>query len=165
MAPTRDNGGIPMNETSTIEAPTTKTTDSISEAASKKRGRPRLMDAEEEAFLRNLFGSEVRTQRGLHNVFYRQLAFGVLGKHDEFKWLCDPVKMERGDPDCWKASILVELGRIEDIQEMLNIAAEICELKPKTKAAILMVRGLRLGRDDLVMRGALLHDWTDTAST
>jgi hypothetical protein len=73
--------------------------------------------------------------------------------------------MERGDPDCWKASILVELGRIEDIQEMLNIAAEICELKPKTKAAILMVRGLRLGRDDLVMRGALLHDWTDTAST
>jgi hypothetical protein len=71
MAPTRDNGGIPMNETPTIEAPTTKTTDSISEAASKKRGRPRLMDAEQEAFLRNLFGSEVRTQRGLHNVFYR----------------------------------------------------------------------------------------------
>ena len=154
-----------MNETSTIEAPTTKTTDSISEAASKKRGRPRLMDAEQEAFLRNLFGSEVHTRRGLQNVFYRQLAFSVLGKHDEFKWLCDSEAMGRGDLDCWKPSILVELGRIEDIQEMLNIATEICELKPKTKAAILMVRGLRLGRDDLVMRGVLLQDGTGPAST
>ena len=149
-----------MNET-----PATKTTESISEAASKKRGRPRLMDDEQEAILRGLFGDEVHTTRGLHNVFYRQMAFQFLGKHDEFKWLCDSEAMERGDLDCWKPSILVELGRIEDVQEMFNIATEICELKPKTKAAILIVRGLRLGRDDLVMRGVLLHDGTGTAST
>jgi hypothetical protein len=142
-----------------------ETTEIISEAASKKRGRPRLMSTEYEKMLRGLFGHEVRTQRGLHNVYYRQRALSVLGQYNEFKWLCDPEKMERGDLDCWKPSILVELGRIEDIQEMLNIATEICELKPKTKAAILMVRGLRLGRDDLVMRGVLLQDGTGPAST
>lgn len=112
---------------------------------SGRRGRPALMNAATEAayVALGLFASSAPA-RSKANVHYRQRAMSVLG--DNFKWLFDAEKiMVEGGGEHWKPTILIELGRIEDEGAMKAVATQLCELKPNTRDAVLMVRRLRTG--------------------
>ena len=43
-------------------------------------------------------------------------------------------------------TILAELGRIEDEDDLRSIARQICELKPGSKEAVAMIRQWRTGK-------------------
>jgi hypothetical protein len=115
-----------------------------------KRGRPAVVSAELEATFTALgLFTNCHTRRSKVNVFYRQRALSVL-RDGDFKWLFDEVAImaETGGDKHWRPVILTELGRIEDEDAMQRIAAELCETKPKTRDAVLMVRRWRTGSDD-----------------
>jgi len=129
-----------------------------SEAASEKRrrGRPRLTNAALDDILK-FIGPDIQTRRGLLNVFYRQLALDVLQLDPRFAWVADGTKMKAGVRGAWKPGILTELGRIRDADTMRAVAFRICELRPKTKEAVAIIRRFRLGRES---RGNYLALWT-----
>jgi hypothetical protein len=109
-----------------------------------KRGRvPFSVDADLLAI--NEVASNATTQRGKLDIFYRLKALSTLGNERRVSWICDAAKLKAGEKSAWKPGILSELGKIEDRKNMLSIALEICELKPKTKDAIRMIRRTRLG--------------------
>jgi len=120
----------------------------ISEAASekRKRGRPPVFDPGYRAAIGSLF-NEVKTHRGKTDCLYRQRAFNLLEKDGRFAWVADGAKARAGSPDAWKPSILVELGRIPNDEDLKAVALRICELNPKTKEAVAMIRRFRLGRE------------------
>ena len=120
----------------------------IAEAASEKvkRGRPPVFGPTSRAFIGDLF-PDVKTYRGQSDLLYRQRAFNLLSKDGRFAWIADGVKAEAGSPGAWRPSILVELGRIPKSETMKAVAMRVCELKPKTKDAVAMIRRFRLGRE------------------
>ena len=121
---------------------------SLPEAVSEKRrrGRPRLTNEALDGFL-TFCGPEIQTRRGLLNVFYRELALDVLQLDPRFAWVADGAKMTAGVRGAWKPGILTELGRIRDADTMRAVALRICELKPKTREAVAMIRRFRLNRE------------------
>ncbi len=126
------------------------TTTAISEAASengKRRGRPPLIERLGAARqMVNFCAPDVKTERGKQNVFYRNIALHSLVDDSRFTWLCDKERMQAGTGNAWKPGILAELGRFDIAGgDILEAASEICRLKPKTKDAIAMIRGWRLG--------------------
>lgn len=122
----------------------------ISEAASekRKRGRPPIMNKDAAALVDWVAGNDVKTRRHKLNVYYRQRAVKVLVNDPRFTWVADEEKMTAGAAGAWKTGILSELGRIGNVEDMKAFAQVICELKPKTKEAILMIRRARLGREN-----------------
>ena len=124
----------------------------ITEAASenkpvkRKRGRPPVYDHDRiRDHLRAAF-PEVQSTRHRDNLVWRQRAIGFLKDDAEFKWICDFKAMAAGvGRKSWKPGILVELGRIQDIEEMKQLARIIVAKKPKTKEAVAMIRQWRLG--------------------
>jgi hypothetical protein len=123
----------------------------ISEAASQKkkqkRGRPTAFsDQLVEIVCISDPESHTKTRRHRVNLAYRQWAISILGKQEQFAWLCDVKKMAAAQKNSWKPSILVELGRFwPNEAEMIEEAELICNLRPKTKQAISMIRQDRLG--------------------
>ena len=105
-----------------------------------------VLTGEDRALLTYLF-PDVKTERGLLNLAYRQRAVGVLIKIPECSWLCDGEKMKAGEAQAWKPTILIELGKILDVEAMISIALQICQIKPKGKQGALMVRNIRLGKN------------------
>lgn len=97
------------------------------------------------ASLKGLY-PDITTERGLLNVAYRIRAYGALKDIPGCSWLCDEEKMVRGEKDAWQATILMELGKIKDIESMIAIALQICNIKPKQKQGALMVKQARLGK-------------------
>jgi hypothetical protein len=91
----------------------------ITEAASKKRGRPRVLS---EAFRSSAFIAayypQIHTERGRQNVKYFYRAVDALKIHPdgpglaEFGWLIDWESADRYRKGAIKFGILVELGRI-----------------------------------------------------
>jgi hypothetical protein len=75
----------------------------------------------------------------------RVRALGLLCDDLAFRWLCDGKAMTAGGAK-WKPAILTELGRIDDEDDLREVARQLCELKPKTKDAIAAVRRWRLGK-------------------
>lgn len=120
----------------------------IPEAVSekRKRGRPRVIGPEAEPVV-DLVAPDVTTERGRQDAYYRQIALGVLMSDRRFTWLADEAAMKAGAPKAWKPTILAELGRIPDDEAMKAVAAQVCELRPKAKAAVAMIRRYRLGRE------------------
>ena len=47
----------------------------------------------------------------------------------------------------WRPTILAELGRIPDDQDLKAMAGRICQLKPQTKDAVLLIRRWRKGQE------------------
>ena len=127
-----------------------------------RRGRPLAMTVEQESVLAacGVF-DRCFTRRSKMNVFYRQRALGVLDK--DYKWLFDAEKiMGSTDSDKhWQPTILVELGRIDDEETMRAVAAQICEMKPKTTVAVQMIRRFRVGglpvADSLQLANAIIR--------
>jgi len=127
---------------------TAKTPDGISEAASqkRKRGRPPVFNPGYRAAMKTIF-PDIKTHRGMTDSLYRGRAINLLTKDGRFAWVADGARMKAGAPGAWKPSILVELGRIPNDENLKAVALRICELKPKTKDAVSMIRRARLGRE------------------
>lgn len=111
----------------------------------RKRGRPKVHPEVVMSYLGALH-PEVRTERHRSNIAYRFRAIRVLKDDPAFTWLCDYAAMARGDDGAWKPGILAELGRVEDEQDMRSLARQLCELRPRAKNAVLMIRRWRTGR-------------------
>jgi hypothetical protein len=101
----------------------------------KRRGRPRVFNPEMEAILRGSFSD--KTQRGIQNKFYLLRAFRLVQNDPALKWLYDK------EAETIKSVILSELGRITSDTDLLNMAREICNLKPRTRDAVLLIRAFR----------------------
>ena len=108
------------------------------------RGRPVKMVPEEFAICHTMF-PDIKTRRGQQNVIYRLRAMNILKKDSRFRWLIDPQGAMQGKAGSWQPSILAELGRFEDDEAMLSVALRICELKPKAREAVSMIRRARTG--------------------
>ncbi len=118
-------------------------TENISET---KTGRPSLMSVEQEAVFTALgLFTDSTPRRSKMNVFYRQRALGIICDGD-YTWLFDKEKiMTDGGDKYWKPTILMELGRIENDDDLRAVASQLCERKPATRDAVLMVRTFRTG--------------------
>ncbi len=110
----------------------------------RERGRPAKMTPEQVAICDSMF-PEVKTRRGQQNIIYRLRAMSILREDSRFLWLIDPEKAIQGKPGSWRPSILAELGRLEDQDAMRAVALRICELKPKARQAVSMIRRARTG--------------------
>jgi len=95
------------------------------------------------ALLRQM-NPRVKTERGLLNVAYRLRAVTSLMHIPECSWLYGDKTAEK---DTAKSTILMELGKIKDIDVMTATALILCQLKPKGKQGALMVRNIRLGKN------------------
>jgi hypothetical protein len=117
----------------------------ISETVSKK-GRPPKFPPQVRAYLTKLFRDEVRTERGRLNICYRQRALKAIwaAKDPKLNWLGEREKMAAGTGRM-KGTILIELGKIDDEQELIAVAKEICALKPNSKDGVRRIRRYRLG--------------------
>jgi hypothetical protein len=121
-----------------------------SEAVSETRhgGRPRVLRPEDESFFRNQF-PDVRTTWGRQNLHYRIAAISVLKRADEperIAWLWDEAAIMAGTGRSQR-TILQELGRIDDDDDLIAMARRIYELTPKTREAVGLIRRWRLQRD------------------
>jgi hypothetical protein len=146
----------------------------ISENSSKKegRGRPRVFDEGLEKVYRTECGSYA-SKRTAQNVHYYLRALTTLGFLSEpfpahLRWLCDPAKQGikgQSDRRGFRKSVLAELGRIEDVESMDAVAQQICEIQPKTRHAIAMIRRVRTGGakpgDTLQLGNALIKVLND----
>lgn len=111
----------------------------------RHRGRPRVIPHELEGPV-SFIGPNVQTDRGRQNVFYRMRALDILSDLERFKWLCDEEKIMANVPRAMKPTILTELGRFQDDDEMREVAGILCEHKPKTKRAVALIRLIRQGK-------------------
>ena len=108
-----------------------------------KRGRPRLLDAEAESFLRNLY-PEATTKMSWHNKFYQGRATRVLlaacdGNEDvlsvAFAWIHGRSRIRQ--------VIVSHLGRIPDDEMLLMVAEDICEKQTRTADALELIKKVR----------------------
>ena len=110
-----------------------------------KRGRPRVTSEFFEDMVSKKMFPEVQTRRGLLNHYYFQEAFNAL--HDEpdvYTWLIDHQKQTV------KQTILMELGRLVDPDDIRSTAKVLCAMEPKptSRQAVQWIRNFRLGRFD-----------------
>src|SRR5579872_5774972 len=114
----------------------------ITENFSKKRNRDRpctiFSDPDDKREWMRLH-DDVRSERSIVNRAYYWDALMALGEgHEvEFVWLAD-AKADR-----FKHTILTELERIKDSEEIRDLAAFICEYKMRTSEAVCFIRDCR----------------------
>ena len=112
----------------------------FSEHCSEKigRGRPRLMEPEAEAAYRSIWGSDL-TQRTILNRRSMSRALAVLGAtgdvDDPYVWLFDV-----NGAGVIRKTILVELGRVADVETMRALADSIVAERPSTSRAVAAIR-------------------------
>jgi len=128
------------------------------------RGRPRVLSVDYEKMIEQhgLFEGNF-SRRGRINVFYRQRALTCLIYQNEeeaglFEWIADGEAMKRGAAKSWRQTILCELGRITDEVAMRSIAKQLCELKPKTRDAVIMIRQYRTGKKSVGSVDSLVNE-------
>lgn len=110
-------------------------------ARKKKPARPKSMDRALEQFLRSLY-PKVKSTRGLQEKQHQTRAVLLVMDQPEFRWLFDPAT------GTCRSTILTELGRIEDDGLLLEMAAEICRRRPKTREAVAAIRRVRGARSE-----------------
>jgi hypothetical protein len=121
----------------------------ISETASenpahRKRGRPAVYSEQQMNLARQY--SDASTVRGKQNFLYMTRAIRVLDYDPEFCWLVGTREEINAGKKVFHNSILTELGRIKDEDTLRDIARRICEIKPRCKDALVMMRRWRTGR-------------------
>jgi hypothetical protein len=119
-------------------------TTTISETVSKKpaRGRPRKFSLESVRHWKSAF-PEINTERGLQDLIYVARAQKLLRNNPAYKWIVDPIPATLGQRKAFKKTILSALGRIDDDDGLREAAKAICEVKPTTKRAVMMIRHWR----------------------
>jgi hypothetical protein len=132
-----------MASTNTAPSPASPQV-SISEDSSemrRRRGRPPATPPWWEGL-----GSRSKTRRTNVNQYYADRAVVTLMEigdgrpfeEDEFAWLRSGYRARK--------TLLTELGRIEDADEMIRVARDLCQHKPKTRLAAARIRGWRNGK-------------------
>ncbi len=121
----------------------------ISETASenpahRKRGRPAVYSEQQMNLARQY--SDASTVRGKQNFLYMTRAVNVLAYEPEFYWLVGTREEISGGKRVFHNTILTELGRIDDDYNLRAIARQICEIKPRCKDALVMIRRWRTGK-------------------
>jgi len=114
----------------------------VTSETKRREGRPARFSDETMAFVATLY-PEVHSRRGLVDIAYRQRAIEVLKVIPACHWLCDFEGMVQGNDSAWQPGILMELGRIDDIDAMIAVAIEVCERQPPREEAIRLVRRYR----------------------
>jgi hypothetical protein len=143
---------IPRHETNGEPGEADVGEPAISETVSEKpggprRGRPPVMGKASGEWVDMVF-PEVRTQRGKHNHFYGWRAVKLLRKHHpRYGWLVGTEEEIRDGVRGDRLTILAELGRIEDDDYLLLVAADICCRKPTAAEATRIIRHYRTGRE------------------
>jgi hypothetical protein len=140
----------------------------ISEAASeKRRGRPRTYDKNGMAALKTIW-NDVQTDRHLQNKRWELKGQKVLWPDDharfdvnEFTWIVDWNRFRATNKvNSGKWGIVSEIGRLADAQgddAARDAARAVCEFKLATKAAVAVLRRVRLGRAAPARRLSLLE--------
>lgn len=136
----------------------------ISETVSKK-GRPSRFSKEERT-IHEWTKPEVKTARGKLNLGYRISAIRIImdAKNPKLNWLYDEKAAKAGSGEM-QQTILTELGKLEsDPNALLAIAKRLCELKPKTREAVAIIRRFRLGEREpncLQLTNEIIHTLND----
>jgi hypothetical protein len=135
----------------------------ISETISEKRrrGLPPRYGPETLAFVA-AWSPDVQTVRGWQNKVHEFRALNIIREEPGLDWLRDQAAMRRGMLHAYRPTLLQELGRIEDAERLKAVARQLCECKPKTRAAMAMIRQYRLGRAAPAKAMALLLELTQT---
>ena len=109
----------------------------ISEAASKKRGRPTAFS---DPYVKTLAPRNVSRRTQL-NFCHALHAAGRLWKIDErrFAWLADKANTKWKGAG-WKPQLLALLDMIQDDEELASYADSLCQDKPKTKLGLAIIR-------------------------
>lgn len=100
----------------------------ITVTEARKRGRPAI-EPDYRAFLKNLWGDRITTERGLLNKYYEQRAFNVISTMDGVEFLRDPQAGKI------KWGILRELGRFSE-ENIRALAVQICEAAKSEKRTV-----------------------------
>jgi|SRR5579884_2719887 len=121
----------------------------ISETASenpahRKRGRQAVYSEQQMNLARQY--SHASTVRGKQNFLCMTRAIEVLDYDPEFCWLVGTHEGINAGKKVFHNSILTELGRIKDEDTLRDIARQICEIKPRCKDALVMIRRWRTGK-------------------
>jgi hypothetical protein len=70
----------------------------------------------------------------------------VLKGQNAFEWLTSTEESINKGTGRLRFGILAELGRIEDDDALKAVATRVCELKPRNKDAVVMIRRWRTGK-------------------
>jgi hypothetical protein len=122
--------------------------DVVSEPVSEKpprRGRPARFDPGFLARVRS-FAPDIRTPRGLYNRACVIKALSALMDDPAFHWLIPTDEEVNRNERTLPFAILTELGKIDDREAMKAVAAQVCERKLDTKAAVALIRRWRTGQ-------------------
>lgn len=115
----------------------------ISEAASKKRGRPRLLEAEYQKNTQQLWGADL-TLRTIQSRDYAMRAIQALAGDIDGCRAKYPRLMPKTDVFRW--TLLAELGRLNDYKAMREFAGHFNESSLSVKEAIACIRAYRTGK-------------------
>jgi len=138
--------------------------DTVAEdAPRRKRGRP-VVHPEQLLNLASRY-SGASTVRGRQNFLYMTRAIRVLDYEPDFYWLVGSRQEISAGKKLLRNTILVELGRIEDEDDLRVMARQICEIKPRCKDALVMIRRWRTGKtlvaDEMSLTKAIIHTIED----
>jgi hypothetical protein len=87
-----------------------------------------------------------RSRRHLDNENYKIRAVALVADDPRFGWLMSDGPTIRAGQGHMRHTILAELGRIDDPQAMEAMALYLCEHRPTTREAVVLMRAYRLGR-------------------
>ena len=125
-------------------------TASVSEKFSRKRGRPRAIPADYERVINFLVSDNNLSARTRTNIWYRQRAMAIIydaANPERFAWVLPPVEaIQDGHEKIKHNTLLYELGRIDDHQELLEAPEFLCRRRPPTKEGLAIIRRWRLKR-------------------
>jgi hypothetical protein len=108
----------------------------------KKRGRPSIFSPIEHQGAAFVAGN--RTPRQQNNAMYTMRAQWALRNDPRFAWLGNDMEAAARGACHVRVTILAELGRVEDPEEMKTLAFAICAQKPTVRQARAMIRQVRL---------------------
>lgn len=132
----------------------------ISEAASKNRGRPRLLDSHYEKTWSQLWGPDL-SRKTIQERYYAMRAVNTLGGMDG-RTERYPRLFPTAEAFQW--TLLAELGRLEDDETLREFARQFCETSLSVKGAVARIRAYRTGKGptpDLTRLAGLLAGVVD----
>ena len=134
----------------------------------RRRGRPKVISGAMVGIVNFAASDPDATPRTLQNKFYQLQAIHALslGKEDmpeAFRFLWDANEATQTFRGRW--TILAELGRIADENDMRAVAHKVCEMKPRARDAVAMIRRARIGEskagDTLQLANELIETIND----
>jgi len=114
----------------------------VASESRRRTGRPPRFSDETMAYLKAMH-PEVHSRRGVVDIAYRQRAIRLVKDIPACRWVCDFTAMQQGGDSAWQPSILTELGRIDDDDDLIAVAIEVCERQPSREDAIRLIRRYR----------------------